>query len=85
LVSHGPQPYLRFPGPAPRQEPEPKLTNTWTGRLPGPDRKEPASSPDVPNFTRVETHALDDSINWIRATVDPSAPRVFTFANEHAG
>ncbi|HKN90653.1 MAG TPA: hypothetical protein VJ622_10245, partial [Acidimicrobiia bacterium] len=41
--------------------------------------------PDVPNFTRVETHALDDSINWIRATVDPSAPRVFTFANEHAG
>jgi hypothetical protein len=41
--------------------------------------------PDVPNFTRVETHALGDSVNWIRATVDPSDPKVFSFANEHAG
>jgi len=41
--------------------------------------------PDVANFTRVETHATGDSDNWIRATVDPSSPRVFTFANEHAG
>jgi ribosomal protein L24E len=40
---------------------------------------------DAGNFTRVETHGDPDSINWIRATVDPSTPGVFTFANEHAG
>jgi hypothetical protein len=41
--------------------------------------------PDVANFTRVETYATGDSLNWIRATVDPAAPGVFTFATEHAG
>jgi hypothetical protein len=42
--------------------------------------------PDVPNFTRVETHGLAaDSGNWVRATVDPSDPKVFTFTTEHAG
>jgi ribosomal protein L24E len=33
--------------------------------------------PDVPNFTRLETHGTTDTGNWIRATVDPSAPGVF--------
>ena len=41
--------------------------------------------PDVFNFTRVETHALNDSNHWIRATVDPSDPKVFTFTTEKAG
>jgi hypothetical protein len=36
--------------------------------------------PDVPNFTRLETHGTTDTGNWIRATVDPSAPGVFQFA-----
>jgi hypothetical protein len=41
---------------------------------------------DVPNFTRVETHALaGDATNWVRATVDPSDPKVFSFVTEHAG
>jgi hypothetical protein len=41
---------------------------------------------DVPNFTRVETHALGgDAANWIRATVNPSDPKVFSFTTEHAG
>jgi hypothetical protein len=42
--------------------------------------------PDVPNFTRVETHGLAaDAANWVRARVDPSDPKVFTFTTEHAG
>jgi ribosomal protein L24E len=41
---------------------------------------------EYPNFTRVETHALaGDAINWIRATVDPSDPKVFSFTTERAG
>jgi hypothetical protein len=35
---------------------------------------------DVSNFTRLETHGTADTGNWIRATVDPSSPGVFTFA-----
>ncbi|HVW35179.1 MAG TPA: hypothetical protein VHL53_21785 [Acidimicrobiia bacterium] len=34
---------------------------------------------EVPNFTRLETHGTNDSGNWIRATVDPSSPTVFSF------
>jgi hypothetical protein len=41
--------------------------------------------PEVPNLTRVETHALVDNNYWIRATVDPSDPKVFTFTDEHVG
>jgi hypothetical protein len=41
--------------------------------------------PDVPHFTRVETHALVDPTSWVRATVDPAAPGVFTFHDEVAG
>jgi hypothetical protein len=41
--------------------------------------------PDVPTFTRVETHALNDSVHWIRATLDPSDPNLFSFATERAG
>jgi ribosomal protein L24E len=41
---------------------------------------------ELPNFTRVETHALaGDAANWVRVTVDPADPRVFTFATQHAG
>jgi hypothetical protein len=36
--------------------------------------------PDVPNFTRLETHGTNDTGNWIRATVDPSDARVFSFS-----
>jgi hypothetical protein len=49
---------------------------------------------DVPNFTRVETHAggpvngsqttpLEPSL-WVRATVDPLNPNVFSFTTETA-
>jgi hypothetical protein len=41
--------------------------------------------PDVPNFTRVETHALVDPTNWIRVTVNPASPGVFTYHDEVAG
>jgi hypothetical protein len=34
---------------------------------------------DVPQFTRVETFANDDSHRWVRATVDPADPDVFSF------
>ena len=36
---------------------------------------------DVLNFTRVETYAESGSRNWVRATVDPSSPSVFSFAS----
>jgi len=39
----------------------------------------------VPNFTRVETHATKDPDRWVRVTVDPTGPKVFTFADEQAG
>jgi ribosomal protein L24E len=41
--------------------------------------------PDVGTFTRVETHALVDPTNWIRVTVNPADPKVFTFHDELAG
>jgi len=41
--------------------------------------------PEVPNLTRVETHALVDPNYWIRATVDPNDPEVFTFTDQHVG
>jgi hypothetical protein len=37
---------------------------------------------DVPHFTRVETHGATSSSVWIRATIDPNSPGVFTFDNE---
>jgi hypothetical protein len=40
---------------------------------------------EFPNFTRVETHALaSDAANWVRVTVDPLDPLVFTFTTAHA-
>jgi hypothetical protein len=33
----------------------------------------------VPNFTRVETYGSGGTNKWIRATVDPSKPNVFSF------
>ena len=33
----------------------------------------------LPNFTRVETYAGTQSNKWVRATVDPSKPSVFSF------
>jgi hypothetical protein len=41
--------------------------------------------PDVPHFTRVETHALVDPTSWIRVTVNPEAAGVFAFHDEDAG
>jgi hypothetical protein len=38
--------------------------------------------PDVENFTRVETFAVDDTDYWVRATVDVASPEVFTFHEE---
>ncbi|MGH9001563.1 MAG: hypothetical protein ACRDYV_00380, partial [Acidimicrobiia bacterium] len=38
--------------------------------------------PDVANFTRVETFAVDDTDYWVRATIDASTPGVFTFSEE---
>jgi hypothetical protein len=40
---------------------------------------------DVPNFTRVETHGLNsDAVRWVKATVNPSDPKVFTFKSMDA-
>jgi hypothetical protein len=36
---------------------------------------------DVPNFTRVETYAESGSRKWVRATVNPSSPSVFSFSS----
>jgi hypothetical protein len=36
---------------------------------------------NVPNFTRVETFADGGSRQWVKATVDPSSPAVFSFAS----
>jgi hypothetical protein len=33
----------------------------------------------VPNFTRLETYAGTQSTKWVRATVDPSSEKVFSF------
>jgi len=41
--------------------------------------------PDAPNVRRLETHGTGDSGNWIRATVDPASPDVFSFASVSAG
>jgi ribosomal protein L24E len=38
--------------------------------------------PDVKNFTRVETFAVDDTDYWVRATIDAATPGVFTFHEE---
>jgi len=35
--------------------------------------------PTVPNFTRVETYGTSGTNHWIRATVDPTKPGVFSF------
>ena len=35
--------------------------------------------PTVPNFTRVETYGTSGTNHWVRATVDPSKPGVFSF------
>jgi hypothetical protein len=40
---------------------------------------------DVPNFTRVETHGLNsDAVRWVKATVNPADPKVFTFKSMDA-
>jgi hypothetical protein len=48
---------------------------------------------DVPNFTRVETYAGGSfSVQypqmhpdmWLRVTVDPKSPQVFTFTSQQA-
>jgi hypothetical protein len=39
---------------------------------------------DVPNFTRLETWALEDTDKWVRVTVDPASPEVFAFATMRA-
>jgi hypothetical protein len=50
--------------------------------------------PDIPNFTRVETYAGGPPAGgagplqpekWIRATVDPKSPQVFSFTTESVG
>ena len=33
----------------------------------------------LPNFTRVETYAGTQSNKWVRATIDPSSAKVFSF------
>ena len=33
----------------------------------------------VPNFTRVETYGTSGTNHWVKATVDPSTPGVFSF------
>jgi hypothetical protein len=40
--------------------------------------------PDVPNFTRLETYALEDTDKWVRVTVDPTSPQVFNFTTMRA-
>jgi len=35
--------------------------------------------PTVPNFTRVETYGTSGTNHWVRATVDPTKPGVFSF------
>jgi hypothetical protein len=39
---------------------------------------------DVPNFTRLETFADSQSDHWVRVTVDPADPGVFSFASMEA-
>ncbi len=39
---------------------------------------------DVPNFTRLETWALEDTDKWVRVTVDLASPEVFTFTTMRA-
>jgi hypothetical protein len=39
---------------------------------------------DVPNFTRVETFANGGSRQWVKATVNPSSPGVFSFSSVRA-
>ena len=41
----------------------------------------PASGRRVQNFTRVETFGPDD-VHWVRGSVDPRDPEVFTFVQE---
>jgi hypothetical protein len=43
--------------------------------------KDPVSGRTLENFTRVETFGSPD-IHWVRATVNPKDPKVFTFRQE---
>jgi hypothetical protein len=40
---------------------------------------------DVANFTRLETYAGSQADHWVRVTVDPTHPGVFSFSTERAG
>jgi hypothetical protein len=39
---------------------------------------------DVENFTRLETHGDTSSSVWVRGSVDPNSPDVFSFKTERA-
>jgi hypothetical protein len=39
---------------------------------------------DVANFTRLETYAGSQADHWVRVTVDPAGPVVFSFSGEQA-
>jgi hypothetical protein len=43
--------------------------------------EDPATGRALANFTRVETFGSPD-IQWVRATVDPNDPKVFSFRQE---
>ncbi len=43
--------------------------------------EDPATGRTLENFTRVETFGSPD-VHWVRATVDPRDPKVFTFTQE---
>jgi hypothetical protein len=38
----------------------------------------------MPNFTRVETWAVEDTDKWVHVTADPASPGVFTFETVRA-
>jgi len=37
--------------------------------------------PTVPNFTRLETYGDSGTNHWVKATVDPDSPAVFSFTS----
>ena len=39
---------------------------------------------DVPNFTRVETYGDSGTNHWVKATVNPASPSVFSFSSVRA-
>jgi hypothetical protein len=62
-----------------------------TGGKVNPDGSPDTNWPAIPNFTRVETYAAGPPAGgagplqpekWLRATVDPNSPQVFSFATE---